>query len=63
MKKHLIDNPETYTSDADVLHTFFSEKTNRYCIEFNAVLITYRTVTGFNLKLQKMIVKYKLVKE
>lgn len=60
LKQQLIDNHKEYKSDSDILHCFFSEKINKFCLEFNGKLFTYKTANGFIDKRNYFIDKYKL---
>ena len=59
-KQRLIDNPKDYKSETDILETFFFEKSNLFCMMFNAKLFTFKTWNGFVNKRNYFIEKYNL---
>lgn len=60
IKQRLIDEPQDFKNDEDILHCFFSDKLKMFCLEFNAKLFTYKTPNGFISKRNKLISKHNL---
>ena len=59
-KQRLIENPKDYTNGEDFMGTFFSERINKFCVEFNAKLFTFKTWNGFVNKRNYFMTKYSL---
>ena len=57
------DTELIYSSETHVLRCWISEYTQRFCIEFNGELHTYKTKAGFTTKKRYLIEKYNLKKE
>ena len=60
-KQQLITEPKEFKSDDHLLECFFSEKLNKFCLMFNAKLLTYKTWNGFVNKRNHFIEKYNLI--
>jgi len=46
-KQELIENPMDFTNGEDFLNTFYSSKSNQFCLIFNAKFFFYKTWNGY----------------
>ena len=59
-KQELTSKPYEYANGNDLMECFFSNPIDKFCIVFNAKLMTFKTWNGFVNKRNDLIEKYKL---
>ena len=60
----MVNDTETiYSSETHVLRCWLSDHLNRFCLEFNGELHTFKTKAGFTAKKMYFIDKYNLKKD